>query len=243
MSLKTLIPDAATLLAMAPERLAVVLLPAIRADMDRNPRRAHFASFTAGVQGDYGAEGAACAVAVAAAWTYLVTIGVLVADPTQNAGWFVLTQRGEAIRGDEDFRHLQAVSLYPRGRIHPYIERLTFADYVAGDYESAVFKAFRGIEIAIRDLGDFTNADFGLVMVAKAFAVDGGRLTMLDDVSAEREAVRNLFMGAYGWFRNPTGHRSVRFDGPEIALEILGLASLMMRQIDAVVDRRREYEG
>ena len=69
-----------------------------------------------------------------------------------------------------------------------------------------------------------------------AFAVPKqGRATgPLTDPSAqgsEQEAMRNLFTGAFGVYRNPTGHRHVPTE-PEETAEIIMLASQLLRIVD-----------
>lgn len=242
MKLQDALPDAQAILDMAPEALAGHLVGPIRKEMAGNNGKLNRQSFLIGVTQDFGNKGGEVALAVATAWQYLVISGVMVEDPTQLNAWYVFTARGRAVESAEDFRRADAIRLYPKALLNPYIVQKTFDEFVAGDYESAVFKAFKAVEVAVRQIGEFSDADYGLPLIAKAFNPDNGPLTLRDEQPAEREAVRNLFCGAYGLYRNPAGHRIVSYNSPARALEVIGLASLLMRRLEDVQDALREYQ-
>jgi hypothetical protein len=54
---------------------------------------------------------------------------------------------------------------------------------------------------------------------------------------SERSAVRELFTGAYGAFRNPASHRTVDLGDVTMASEVILLADLLLRMLDRVEGR------
>lgn len=115
------------------------------------------------------------------------------------------------------------------GKLDPFLEskvRLTFA---SGDYETAAFTAMKQVEVAVRRAGGFENSLIGVPLMRQAFARDGGPLTDPDAEPGERVATMELFAGSIGAFKNPSSHRSVDFDDPTEAAEIIQLADLLLR--------------
>ena len=50
----------------------------------------------------------------------------------------------------------------------------------------------------------------------------------------ERQAITDLYAGALGAFKNPTSHRVVDFDDTARAADVIVLADLLLRMLDAM---------
>ena len=107
-----------------------------------------------------------------------------------------------------------------------------------GAYDTAVFEAFKQVEIAVRKAGGYAEADIGTKLMRKAFNVKNGDLVDENQGGAEREARFFLFTGAIGAYKNPGSHREVEITAEE-AIEMIALASLLLR----IVDSRSWSEG
>jgi uncharacterized protein (TIGR02391 family) len=84
-----------------------------------------------------------------------------------------------------------------------------------GDYDVAVFQAFKEVEVAVRKAANakkagYPDSDVGTALMRKAFHPETGPLTDMAVVRAEREAVMHLFSGAIGHAKNPMSHREWR---------------------------------
>ena len=121
---------------------------------------------------------------------------------------------------------------------HPMIPQNVWSFFSQGAYGSAVFEAFKQLEIAVREAGNYDEADHGVPLMRKAFHQNNGNLTDTDQQSAERVAIEHLFVGAIGYCRNPLGHREVNLSAEE-AIEMIAFASYLFR----IVDSRNQSNG
>ena len=129
-------------------------------------------------------------------------------------------------------------SLPPRAQLHPLIADAVWAEFLVGRYDTAVFNALREVEIAVRTAGNLTAAEYGDRLMRVAFDEDRGPLRDKVALPAERQALAHLFAGAFGYFSNPTRHRHVG-TGPAEAVEVITLASLLMRILDQRAEANR----
>ena len=70
--------------------------------------------------------------------------------------------------------------------------------FMRGDYDVAVFQAFKEVEVAVRTAAGLPDSEVGVSLMRNAFHPSNGKLTDTESVMAEREAVSSLYAGAIG---------------------------------------------
>jgi uncharacterized protein (TIGR02391 family) len=122
---------------------------------------------------------------------------------------------------------------------HPLIIKKAYPSIKKDEYDTAVFKAFKAVEIRVRELSRLPNEMVGVDLMRKAFAPDNGPLSDKTAPKAEREALSHLFSGAIGCYKNPISHREVQFTFNE-AFEMLLLGSHLLSILDKIVGKREK---
>lgn len=229
--LHSLIPNTENVMALAPEELAGVLLEiwnAIPDGWSDHPNNFGLDYTVAGYpQGDY----QRIKGRLQQAWAWLVKEGMIIPSSHRGEGWYVLSDRGREFKQASNLEAYRRAESLPRLLLHPVINQKTWSDFRNGDYESAIFKAFREVEIAVRDAGKFTQTDLGVELMRKAFHETTGQLTDKSEPIPERQALSHLFAGAIGRYKNPYSHRAVPIEVEE-AVEVICLASRLMKIVD-----------
>jgi uncharacterized protein (TIGR02391 family) len=174
-------------------------------------------------------------VADGIAW--LVARGLLGPKAESNYGhYFMLTSDGLEAAKSGSATHIES-TLRLHSELHASLNTSARPSFERGDYATAVFSATQRVEIAVREAAGFEKRQLGVQMMRDAFKV-GGPLADAGEVVSEQEAIRDIFTGAIGAFKNPTSHRAVEFDSPIEAASIIHLADLLLRIVDRAKARR-----
>jgi uncharacterized protein (TIGR02391 family) len=228
-------PDTDTLLILEPEELAGIvleflnLLPPQEANQLLNT---HNFSNVATVDGYPQEKKMEIRKALMEAWSWLDKEGLIAPRPdSMDSPWFFISRRGKKVLNREEFRKLYQGNILQKHLLHPIIAEKVWSPFIRGEYDTAVFVAFREVEIFIRWAGGFLPTDVGDKLMRKAFDVNTGPLTDLTLPESERIALSHLFAGAYGLYRNPNGHRDVLINQTE-AVEMIIIASHLFKIIE-----------
>jgi hypothetical protein len=139
-------------------------------------------------------------MALKEAWGWLQSAGLLV--PEDN--WCFLSRRARKLTNLDEFRNYQNARLLPKEQIHPLIAARVYPAFLRGEYDTAIFQAFREVEIAVRDAAKISQDTTGKTVMTEAFRVSPpGPLTDQSIPNAEQQAMLSLFCGAIGFYRKP----------------------------------------
>lgn len=246
-SLTSLVPDADDLLALEVEELAGVLLTHFVTCGDNSGDsiiqhgqigKGNF--FNALAQHpQYPKRQDEVYRALLEAWTWLEGEGFLLLLPSQSE-WFVLSRRAKKLRSRHDFAAYRKANRFPKAHLHPLIGTRVYPAFLRGEYDTAVFQAFREIEVAVRRAGKFPAELVGKDLMREAFRpanpnktplVTPGPLTDTALPLAEQEGMASLFAGAISLYKNPQSHRNVPTEAID-AVEVIVFASHLLRMVD-----------
>jgi uncharacterized protein (TIGR02391 family) len=163
-------------------------------------------------------------------WAWLQRECLLAPRPGASADFMILTRRAKQITSRVQMEVYRRANLLS-GMLHPRIENESKAAFLRGEHETAIFNAFKEVEVAVREAGKFSANDLGVALMNEAFKPQVGPLSDKKLPEPEQIGLRNLFSGAIAYYKNPGSHRHFPTDPLEV-VEALFFASLLLRIVD-----------
>ncbi len=166
-------------------------------------------------------------------WVWLEREGLIARRPGDlSHDWYFVTRQGKQIKEALDLKVFQHANALPKESLHSILAQKVWSLFLRGEYETAIFQAFKELEVAVRDAGGLAPTDLGVDLMRKAFNLESGPLTDPNLPIAEREATSHLFAGAIGLFKNPHSHHNIIINDPNEASSIIRLASFLLFVVD-----------
>jgi uncharacterized protein (TIGR02391 family) len=227
-ALVSIFPDPEQVLQLSPDELAWVILEILSSMTEDELRQlANHNTFVTHATRPYTRLQGDVKKVLVEGWAWLQRECLIAPHPDRSADSFMLTRKAKQIASRTDMEAYRRGNLLS-GMLHPLIERESKSAFLRGEYETAIFNAFKEVEVAVRNAGGFTFNDLGVPLMNEAFKVNVGPLTDRALPEPEQIGLRNLFSGAIAYYKNPGSHRHFPTDPVEVA-ETLFFASLLLR--------------
>ena len=109
------------------------------------------------------------ALALSEAWAWLVRECLLIPALGDANNAFVLSRRAQRIVESGEFSEFRSERSLQRAQLHIRLRKQPYSDFIRGDYDGAVFKAMREVEIAVREASGGSRSDVGVKLMRQAF--------------------------------------------------------------------------
>lgn len=229
-------PDPQTVLEMEPEELAPLVLKHLS---QSGSQKLNMHNFTVGTDSDFVQWAGQdhrfrekVLEKMIVAWRWLER-ELFVAPQPGNVNWAFITDRGLQVLESEDFDAYHKANLLPSEGLDPVLVRKVKQAFIRGDYDTAIFQAFKEVEVRVRKKAKLSDSDIGVPLMRKAFKPEGGILTNEQMDNGEKTARMELFAGAIGSYKNPSSHRDVEIESKEAA-DIIHIANQLLRILDSI---------
>ena len=163
---------------------------------------------------------------------WLMNEGLLAQSPGQGEGWVFITRRGRKLKNAAAVEAYRKANLLPKELLHPVMVDKVWHLFLRGSYDTAVFQAFKEVEVAVRNAGKYTEEDCDVELMVTAFDPKTGNLTEPTQTEGEKEGTLALFKGAMSVYKDPTCHKNVNFSA-ERAAEAIIFASHLFKIVDS----------
>lgn len=237
-SIHSLVPDPESLLALETPEAALVLLQHLASgNAGSSPMQpafiGNFFNQRASPANAYPAEyHEAITEHLIMAWQWLLRENLLIPAPGNTQGWVCVSSRGHKAVSEEEFKKYRHAALLPQGLLHPSMSATVFAAFLRGEYDIAIFAAFRALENTVREVCKYGNDIYGAKLMRDAFGLSNGPLTDKRLVRSEQDAMMGIYAGAIGLFKNRTSHQLNSFNEPEQAVSLILFANYLLNQAE-----------
>lgn len=236
-SLRDLLPDAGAVLNLSASDLAGYILEMLFAlGPVGKEHRGNFCTQQEQAFATPGRSDGKIGQRCAEAWQWLESNGMICERYDSTTGWFVITELGQRVASHHNLLAHVAASQLPEDSLHPEIIRVARPLFLQGRIDTAVFEAFKALEVEIRNTSGLGNDCIGIKLAQQAFHPDDGPLTDREAEKGERVALMNLMTGALGSYKNPHSHRRVALEMQE-AREMIILASHLLNVVASIQTR------
>lgn len=166
------------------------------------------------------------------AWIWLEKEMFLAPRPGDTGDWVFITRRGKKVLESQDFSTYKKSYLLPSENFDPVLARKVKPAFIRGDYDTAVFQAFKEVEVRVRAKAGYEDHKIGVKLMREAFKPEDGPLTDKNLDPGEQQAMSDFFAGAVGKFKNPSSHRDVEYTDPHGVSDIIRIANQLLRMLD-----------
>jgi uncharacterized protein (TIGR02391 family) len=174
--------------------------------------------------------------AFAEAWMVLHREGLIAPKPNDSTHtWIFITRRGWLLLKQSNFDSYYRGHLLPASALDPDLATKIRPIFLRGEYDTAVFAAFKEVEVRVRVAAAMPFESLGTVLMREAFDAERGPLTDQSKPIAERQAAAHLFAGAIGLFKNPASHRAVAYSASEAA-DLIRLANYLILWLNRIME-------
>lgn len=235
--LEDVLPPVDELINLEPEEIGTFLLDFLCEIEEQKPGRINLNSynFTLAdtIKSYAGSKTEEAGKAIMEAWCWLEREGMLARIPNESTGtWQCVTRKGFKYRNKPDLETYKKGRLLPRENLDSRLLKNIYSLFVRGDYDTAVFQAFKEVEVRVRKKAGLSDDLIGINLMREAFHPERGKLTDMEILPAERQSISDLFAGSIGSFKNPSSHREVKLNNPSEAAEIILFANYLLRLVD-----------
>jgi uncharacterized protein (TIGR02391 family) len=165
------------------------------------------------------------------AWGWLDRVGFIAVRPNDiHGGGFFVTRAGQRVAASTDLDTWKKESMFPDG-LDPVIMASAKPLFVRGQYDLAVFASFKETEVRLRAKDPSLAQWSGVDLINRAFGPNG---CLMKNDPKERASMRDLMVGAFGIFRNPSAHQEVKFDDPREVVDMICFANQLLRMVDRI---------
>ena len=159
--------------------------------------------------------------------------GYIMQDHSQSETFKILTDKGKKVveqkLEDMELPSIDIDQLLTQEDLKNKVQD----EFLEGDYETAIFKAYKLLEEKVRIKANQPYNIVGAELMSKAFNPNNGILNHPEaQTAAEKEGFHHLMRGAIMWFKNPSSHRTVGYDKSEQAAHILVFANFLLDMVE-----------